>query len=138
VIGNCVINRAADKSAVLAEIAGVLRPGGRIGISDVVAEDGLSSAERAARGSYAGCIAGALTFSEYRAGLEAAGMVDIELMPTHAVADGLHSAIIRASRPVGGPAPDRAAITRALPDAATTRALAVLAADGCGCGTGCC
>src|SRR5918992_2656580 len=70
VISNCVINLAADKDAVFAEIARVLRPGGRIGVSDIVAADELSPAERAERGSYAGCIAGALTFAEYRDGLQ--------------------------------------------------------------------
>jgi SAM-dependent methyltransferase len=143
VISNCVVNLAADKAAVLAEIARVLRPGGRIGISDVVADDGLSLAERAARGSYAGCIAGALSFGEYRAGLAAAGLADIEISPTHAVADGLHSAIVRARRPADLPAPDRAALARVLPDPERTRALAVLDADasggyGCDCGPGCC
>src|SRR5205085_9010242 len=70
VISNCVINLSTDKPAVLTEIARVLKPGGRIGISDVVAEDRLTSAERAERGSYVGCIAGALSQSEYVAGLE--------------------------------------------------------------------
>ena len=73
VISNCVINLAADKSAVFAEIARVLRPGGRMGVSDIVAEDALTAEQRAERGSYVGCIAGALSFSEYRAGLEAVG-----------------------------------------------------------------
>ena len=71
VISNCVINLSTDKATVLTEIARVLRPGGRIGISDVVAEDRLSPAERAERGSHAGCIAGALSKAEYLAGLEA-------------------------------------------------------------------
>jgi SAM-dependent methyltransferase len=100
VISNCVINLAADKAAVFREIARVLRPGGRIGVSDVVADDALSPAERAQRGSFAGCIAGALSFSEYHAGLAAVGLADIEVIPTHAVADGLHAAIVRASKPV--------------------------------------
>jgi arsenite methyltransferase len=64
VISNCVINLSVDKPAVLTEIARVLKPGGRIGISDVIAEDRLTSAERAERGSYVGCIAGALSKGE--------------------------------------------------------------------------
>ena len=77
VISNCVVNLSTDKPAVLSEIARVLRPGGRIGISDVVADDHLTPADRAARGSYVGCIAGALSFREYRDGLAAAGLTDI-------------------------------------------------------------
>ncbi|MDQ3672356.1 MAG: arsenite methyltransferase, partial [Actinomycetota bacterium] len=69
VISNCVINLSVDKAAVLTEIARVLRPGGRIGISDIVAEDRLSAADRAERGSYVGCVAGALSRSEYEEGL---------------------------------------------------------------------
>ena len=84
VISNCVINLSTDKATVLTEIARVLKPGGRIGISDVVAEDRLSPADRAERGSYAGCIAGALSVSEYVAGLEAAGFEEISVAFTHA------------------------------------------------------
>ncbi len=96
VISNCVINLSVDKPAVLAEIARVTRPGGRIGISDVVAEDRLTAADRAARGSYVGCIAGALSKSEYEAGLDAAGFEQVSVEFTHEVADGMHGAIVRA------------------------------------------
>jgi predicted ATP-grasp superfamily ATP-dependent carboligase len=77
----------------------VLRPGGRVGVTDIVAEDHLTSQEREERGSYVGCIAGALSFSEFRSYLESVGLVDVEVVPTHGVADGMHSAIVRARKP---------------------------------------
>ncbi|HEU5158764.1 MAG TPA: arsenite methyltransferase [Streptosporangiaceae bacterium] len=98
VISNCVINLSTDKPAVFAETFRVLRPGGRIGVTDIVAADHLSPEQRAERGDYVGCIAGALSFAEYRRGLEAAGFTDIEITATHQVADGMHSAIIRAAK----------------------------------------
>ncbi|MEV6562090.1 arsenite methyltransferase [Nocardia sp. NPDC051756] len=109
VISNCVINLSVDKPAVFAEMARVLVPGGRIGISDVVAEDALTTEERGERGDYVGCIAGALSFAEYRAGLAAAGFTDIDITPTHSVADGMHSAIVKAVKPVAQKSAEQAA-----------------------------
>ncbi len=99
IISNCVVNLSTDKPAVFAEAHRLLRPGGRLGISDVVAEDHLDTAARAERGSHVGCIAGALSGTEYRDGLAAAGFTDVTVTPTHQVADGMHAAIIRARRP---------------------------------------
>jgi SAM-dependent methyltransferase len=98
VISNCVINLSTDKAAVLGEIARVLKPCGRVGVSDIVAEDHLTPAERAERGSYVGCIAGALSRSEYVAGLEAAGFDNVSVEFTHEVADGMHGAIVKARK----------------------------------------
>ena len=75
--------------------------GGRIGISDVVAEDHLTAADRAAAGSYIGCIAGALTRREYLDGLTAAGFAGASVTFTTEAAPGLHSVIIRAVKPAG-------------------------------------
>ena len=108
VISNCVVNLSTDKPAVLAEIGRVLKPGGRIGISDVVAEDHLTPEDRAERGSYVGCIAGALSRSEYVEGLEAAGFEEVSVEFTHQVADGMHGAIVKAVK-------GRVAPTSALP-----------------------
>jgi arsenite methyltransferase len=130
VISNCVINLAADKPSVFREIARVLKPGGRIGVTDIVAEDHLTPTERVERGSYVGCIAGALSMTEFRTGLEGVGLTDISVTPTHAVVEGMFSAIVRATKPVDAtPSVDPSA--GMLPLAET--------GDGCGCGVaGCC
>lgn len=99
VISNCVVNLSPDKPAVLAEIARVLRPGGRVGISDVVAEDRLTPAQRAERGDHVSCIAGALSVTEHLDGLAVAGLTGASVDFTHEVADGLHGAIVRATKP---------------------------------------
>jgi ubiquinone/menaquinone biosynthesis C-methylase UbiE len=98
VISNCVVNLSTDKPKVFAEIARVLKPGGRIGISDVVAEDRLTAEERAERGSYVGCIAGALSFSEYERGLRHAGFTDISIESTDTPLDGIHNTIVKATK----------------------------------------
>jgi SAM-dependent methyltransferase len=128
VISNCVINLAADKPSVFREIARVLRPGGRIGITDIVADDSLTAEQRAERGSYAGCIAGALSFTEFEEGLRVVGLTDVSITPTHAVGDGMHSAIVRATKPEGA----------SLPVPAFGATGLSLASDGCDCGQGGC
>jgi ubiquinone/menaquinone biosynthesis C-methylase UbiE len=105
VISNCVVNLSTDKPAVFAETLRVLKPGGRIGITDVVAEDYLSAKDRAERGAWVGCIAGALTKTEYEAGLTAAGFEQVSVTFSHQVGDGLHSAIIKATKPTDADQP---------------------------------
>jgi ubiquinone/menaquinone biosynthesis C-methylase UbiE len=100
VISNCVITLSVDKARVFAEIARVLRPGGRIGIADVVADSSLTDAERAAGADKVECLASSLTTEQYVAALAAVGLRDIQIRRTHDVADKLHAALVRASKPV--------------------------------------
>jgi arsenite methyltransferase len=125
VISNCVVNLSTDKPAVFAETFRILKPGGRIGITDVVAEDQLSPQERAERGAWVGCIAGALSKGEYEVGLTAAGFEQVSVAFTHQVGDGLHSAIIKATKPT-----DAGSATAAIAPVGRTT-LPMASASGC-------
>ena len=98
VISNCVVNLSTDKPRVFSEMFRVLRAGGRIGIADVVADDALTPPVRAERGTYVGCVAGALSFREYEQSLRDAGFVDISITATHEDVPGIHSTIIKARK----------------------------------------
>lgn len=101
VISNCVINLAADKGSVLREAARVLRAGGRLAVSDVIADDEMDAATRADMQQWTGCVAGALTRGQFEAVLADAGLVDLEIRETHRVHEHASSAIVRARKPGG-------------------------------------
>ncbi len=103
VISNCVINLSADKPRVLAEAFRVLRPGGRLGVSDIIADDDADPARRAAAEQRTGCATGTVTAGGYRQQLLAAGFTQTTITPAADAGGGLHSAIIQAVRPA---APD--------------------------------
>ena len=99
VISNCVLNLSGDKPAVIREAARALRPGGRLAISDVIADEDMDAATRADMQQWTGCVAGALTRIEFERALSAAGLVDIEIRETHRVHAQAAAAIIRARKP---------------------------------------
>lgn len=98
IVSNCVINLATDKAAVFAEAPRLLRPGGRFAVADVVADGPVSDALREDLQAWTDCVAGAVTRTEYRSLLEAAGLVDISIDDSHSVGDGFTSVMIRARR----------------------------------------
>lgn len=98
IISNCVINLSLDKAAVFAEMARVLRSGGRVGVSDIVAEDGIPAEERAEAAAAVGCTAGALERTEYIACLEVAGLSEVSVEFTYEAAKGMHGAVIKARK----------------------------------------
>lgn len=98
-LSNCVINLAADKRVVLAEAARVLKPGGRIAFSDVIAAADMPEDVREDMQQWTGCIAGALTREEFERDLAAAGFTDITITATHDVHEYAEAAIIRAHLP---------------------------------------
>jgi SAM-dependent methyltransferase len=99
VISNCVLNLSGDKPKVLREAARVLRHGGRLAISDVVADEDMEDATRADMRQWTGCIAGALTRREFEDALAGAGLKDVEIRETHRVHEHAGAAIIRAAKP---------------------------------------
>ena len=120
VLSNCVLNLAADKDVVLAEAARVLRPGGRLAFSDVVADADMDEATRTDMAAWTGCIAGALTHPELIGALSRAGFTDVEVRPTHRVHPHAQAAIIRATLPaaphaLGDPPVAAASATREAP-----------------------
>jgi SAM-dependent methyltransferase len=105
IVSNCVVNLSTDKDRVFAEAFRVLRPGGRLAISDIVVRGELPPGVRADAELWAGCVAGALEEPEFRAKLARAGFVDVEIRTTRVLDARIASAFIRAVKPASGSRP---------------------------------
>lgn len=99
IISNCVINLSTDKPQVFREAFRVLKPGGRLGVSDMVLTADLPAAERADLESWAGCVAGALPVEQYVAHIRAAGFADVRADCAEETRPGITSANVTAVRP---------------------------------------
>ena len=106
IISNCVINLSADKDAVLAEAFRVLKPGGRLAVSDVVVRGEMPAEIRRSVELWIGCVAGALAESEYRAKLQKAGFETVEIEPTRIYkTEDAREAFVKAGLPFEAIAP---------------------------------
>jgi arsenite methyltransferase len=98
VISNCVLNLSTDKATVMREVHRVLKPGGRIGISDVLANEDIDPKHRRAAELQVGCVSGTLTRTEYLDLLAHTGFLEADVVFSHPVADGLYSATVKAAK----------------------------------------
>jgi SAM-dependent methyltransferase len=141
IISNCVINLSPDKDAVFREAFRVLRPGGRLHVSDVVLTRPLTSAEQGDLDTWAGCVSGALLVDDYRARLEAAGFVEVSVQPTERSERPWGSALVTAYKRAADGGIVRANRSTAIPTLQTMIPLEVVSEGGACCGpsaTSCC
>ena len=135
IISNCVINLSPDKDAVFRECFRVLRPSGRLHVSDVVLTRPLSEKEQGDLSTWAGCASGALQIDDYQARLARAGFVDVTLEVTEQTDRPWRSALITAYKLAAGGGIVRGRETTTVPALETTIPLELVGTGGTCCGT---